>query len=310
MSNDKVELSRGGVSSASTKLYSNERKGVLFIVATPIGNLADISLRALEVLKQVDLIAAEDTRNSKVLLNHHSIQTAMTAYHEHNEDSKSKFLLEKLRAGESIALISDAGTPLINDPGYSLVEKVKQAGFSVIPIPGACAIITALSASGIATDRFSFEGFLPRTSGARKAVFEAYQKRQGTLVFYESSHRIAKCMDDVVAVYEPMHKMSIARELTKTYETIVTGTVEEVYQRVLADANMQRGEFVVLIEGFDKKKHANDGLSDDDITTLKTLMSECSVKTAVKLAVQLTGQSKKELYKTALTLNNDSDMKG
>jgi len=279
--------------------------GILYIVATPIGNLSDISLRALEVLETVDVIAAEDTRNSKVLLNHHSITTSMTAYHEHNEDRKSKFLLEKLGVGESIALISDAGTPLINDPGYSLVEQVKRAGFSVVPIPGACAITTALCASGIATDRFSFEGFLPRTSGARKTVFESYQKRQGTLVFYESSHRIAKCMEDVLAVYESARNMSIARELTKTYETIVTGTVEEVYEQFNADKNMQRGEFVVLIEGANKKQQKAEGLLEEDIDVLKTLLTECSVKTAVKLAVQLTGQSKKELYKKALELNSD-----
>ncbi|HIF18124.1 MAG TPA: 16S rRNA (cytidine(1402)-2'-O)-methyltransferase [Cycloclasticus sp.] len=278
--------------------------GILYIVATPIGNLSDISLRGLEVLGSVSLIAAEDTRNSKVLLNHHSIQTPMTAYHEHNEDRKTAFLLDKLTAGESIALISDAGTPLINDPGYSLVEKATQAGIQVMPIPGACAIIAALSASGIATDRFSFEGFLPRTSGARQTVFEDYQKRQGTLIFYESSHRIAKCMDDVLAVYQPTHRMSIARELTKTYETIVTGTVEAVHTLVMSDSNMQRGEFVVLIEGFDKKQHKDDGLSTEDLEVLKTLMGECSVKTAVKLAVQLTGQSKKLLYTTALALNN------
>jgi 16S rRNA (cytidine1402-2'-O)-methyltransferase len=278
--------------------------GILYIVATPIGNLSDISLRGLEVLNTVSLIAAEDTRNSKVLLNHHSIKTPMTAYHEHNEDRKATFLLDKLVAGESIALISDAGTPLINDPGYSLVEKAKQAGLQVMPIPGACAIIAALSASGIATDRFSFEGFLPRTSAARKAVFERYQKRQGTLIFYESSHRIAKCVGDMLAVYQPTHRMSIARELTKTYETIVTGTVEEVHERVMSDANMQRGEFVVLIEGFDKKQHKADGLSAENIDVLKTLMSECSVKTAVKLAVQLTGQPKKLLYASALELND------
>ncbi len=280
----------------------SDTNGILYIVATPIGNLSDISLRALEVLEMVDVIAAEDTRNSKVLLNHHSITTRMTAYHEHNEGSKSKFLLEKLSEGESVALISDAGTPLINDPGYSLVEQVKKAGFSVVPIPGACAIIAALSASGIATDRFSFEGFLPRTSAARKTIFETYQKRQGTLVFYESSHRIAKCMDDIAAVYAPTHCMSIARELTKTYEIIVTGTVEDVHEKLKADTNMQRGEFVVLIEGMNKKQLKADGLSIEDIDVLKTLMSECSVKTAVKLAVQLTGQSKKELYKAALEL--------
>jgi len=280
-------------------------KGILYIVATPIGNLSDISLRALEVLKMVDVIAAEDTRNSKVLLNHHSIKTPMTAYHEHNEDSKRQFLMEKLSAGESIALISDAGTPLINDPGYSLVESVKQAGFDVVPIPGACAVIAALSASGLATDRFSFEGFLPRTSGARKAVFETYKGRQGTLVFYESSHRIVKCMDDVLVTYDPTHKMSIARELTKTYETIATGTVEDIHRLLNSDSNMQRGEFVVLIEGFNKKQHKDDGLSDEDIEILKTLMTECSLKTAVKLAVKLTGQAKKELYKAALGLNSE-----
>lgn len=283
----------------------SNNKGILYIVATPIGNLADMSLRALEVLKTVDLIAAEDTRNSKVLLNHYSIKTPMTAYHEHNENSKRQFLLEKLNVGESIALISDAGTPLINDPGYSLVESVKQAGFDVVPIPGACALIAALSASGLATDRFNFEGFLPRTASARRAVFEAYKSRQGTLVFYESSHRIVKCMEDVLATYDAAHKMSIARELTKTYETIATGTVADIHQRLNSDNNMQRGEFVVLIEGFDKKQHKGDDLSDEDLDTLKTLLAECSLKTAVKLAVQLTGQPKKALYKAALELNSD-----
>ena len=280
-------------------------KGVLYVVATPIGNLADISLRALETLKSVDLIAAEDTRNSKVLLNHYSIQTPMTAYHEHNEESKTRYLIEKLQGGESIALISDAGTPLINDPGYSLVEQVKLAGIQVVPIPGACALITALSASGIATDRFSFEGFAPRTSGARKALFESYQKQPSTLVFYESSHRIMKCMDDVLAVYDCEHKISIARELTKTFETVVTGTVKDVHQQVLDDSNMQRGEFVVLIAGFDRKQHKADGLTEEDLELLKVLLSECSLKTAVKLAVKLTGQVKKELYKAALELTDE-----
>ncbi len=280
-------------------------KGVLYIVATPIGNLADISLRALETLKSVDLIAAEDTRNSKVLLNHYSIQTPMTAYHEHNEDTKTRYLIEKLQGGESIALISDAGTPLINDPGYSLVEQVKSAGFQVAPIPGACALIAALSASGIATDRFSFEGFAPRTSGARKALFESYQKHPSTLVFYESSHRILKCMDDVLAVYDAEQKISIARELTKTFETVVTGTVQSVHQQVLDDSNMQRGEFVVLIAGFDRKQRKADGLSEEDLQLLGVLLSECSLKTAVKLAVKLTGQAKKELYKAALKLVDD-----
>ena len=282
-------------------------KGILYIVATPIGNLADISLRALEVLKSVNLIAAEDTRNSKVLLNHYSIQTPMTAYHEHNEDTKGRYLIEKLQQGESVALISDAGTPLINDPGYSLVAQVKSAGFQVMPIPGACALIAALSVSGIATDRFSFEGFAPRTSGARQALFETYQKQPSSLVFYESSHRIVKCLGDVLAVYDAEHKISIARELTKTFETIVTGTVHDVHQLVLSDNNMQRGEFVVLIAGFDRKQQKANGLSAEDLELLGVLLGECSLKTAVKLAVKLTGQAKKELYKAALVLNSENE---
>ncbi|PHS71828.1 MAG: 16S rRNA (cytidine(1402)-2'-O)-methyltransferase [Cycloclasticus sp.] len=283
----------------------SNNNGILYIVATPIGHLADISIRALEVLSSVNLIAAEDTRNSKVLLKHHSIKTPMTAYHDHNEDKKRQVLINRLQEGESIALISDAGTPLINDPGYSLVRHVKQAGIQVVPIPGCCALIVALSAAGLATDRFSFEGFAPRTSGARKAMFESHRLEQKTLVLYESSHRILKCMEDIKAVYEPARLMSIARELTKTYETISTGSVDELYERVATDSNMQRGEFVVLIEGIDKKQQY-EGLPKEALDTLKILLSECSLKTAVKLALELTGQPKKELYKAALKIN-DSD---
>ncbi|MBQ0725470.1 MAG: 16S rRNA (cytidine(1402)-2'-O)-methyltransferase [Cycloclasticus sp.] len=280
---------------------------ILYVVATPIGNLADISLRALEVLKTVDVIAAEDTRNSKVLLNHYSIATPMTSYHDHNEDSKSIQLIERLAQGQSIALISDAGTPLINDPGYSLVEKVSQAGYKVVPIPGSCALIAALSVAGVATDKFSFEGFLPRTSGARKAIFESYLNYTGTLVFYESSHRILKCLDDALAVYDPSHTIAIARELTKTFETVVRGPLEEIHRLVNEDSNMQRGEFVVLIEGVDKKRRKDSDLSEQDMQILEVLLSECSVKTAVKLAMQLTGQGKKILYQAALQLNADNE---
>ncbi|PCH83801.1 MAG: 16S rRNA (cytidine(1402)-2'-O)-methyltransferase [Piscirickettsiaceae bacterium] len=280
---------------------SNE-KGKLYIVATPIGHLADISLRAIDVLKAVDLIAAEDTRNSKKLLNEHAIQTKMMAYHEHNEDSKSAVLLDKLLEGSSIALISDAGTPLINDPGYSLVRKAHESGIKVVPLPGACAIIAALSSSGLATARFSFEGFLPRTSSARQTILASYVKEPKTLVFYESSHRILACLEDVAQVYAPSRKMTVARELTKTFETIVSGSVKEILEKVRADSNMQRGEFVVLIEGLDKKASKLSGLSDNTITTLNVLMKECSLKTAVKLTVELTGDSKKEIYAAALKL--------
>jgi len=277
-------------------------KGSLYIVATPIGHLADISLRAIDVLKNVDLIAAEDTRNSKKLLNEYSIQTKMTAYHEHNEDKKSATLLEKLSSGSSIALISDAGTPLINDPGYSLVQKAHAMNISVVPIPGACALITALSSSGLATARFSFEGFLPRTSSARRAALDVYLKDSKTLVFYESSHRIVATLDDIQAVFEPTRKMTIARELTKSFETIVSGSVEDVIAQAQADNNMQRGEFVVLVEGVQKKANKSAELSDSSISTLTVLLQECSLKTAVKLAVELTGEPKKALYSLALTL--------
>ena len=277
-------------------------KGSLYIVATPIGHLADISLRAIDVLKSVDLIAAEDTRNSKKLLNEYSIQTKMTAYHEHNEDKKSATLLEKLSSGSSIALISDAGTPLINDPGYSLVQKAHAMDISVVPIPGACALITALSSSGLATARFSFEGFLPRTSSARRTVLDVYLKDPKTLVFYESSHRIVATLEDIQAVFEPTRKMAIARELTKTFETIVSGLVEDVIEQAQADNNMQRGEFVVLVEGVQKKANKSAELSEASVNTLKVLLKECSLKTAVKLAVELTGEPKKALYSLALTL--------
>jgi 16S rRNA (cytidine1402-2'-O)-methyltransferase len=277
-------------------------KGSLYIVATPIGHLADISLRAIDVLKNVDLIAAEDTRNSKKLLNEYSIQTKMTAYHEHNEDKKSATLLEKLSSGSSIALISDAGTPLINDPGYSLVQKAHAMNISIVPIPGACALITALSSSGLATARFSFEGFFPRTSSARRTALDVYLKDPKTLVFYESSHRIVATLDDIQAVFEPTRKMAIARELTKSFETIVSGSVENVIEQAQADNNMQRGEFVVLVEGVQKKANKSAELSDASISTLKVLLQECSLKTAVKLAVELTGEPKKALYSLALTL--------
>ncbi|ORU89911.1 MAG: rRNA (cytidine-2'-O-)-methyltransferase [Cycloclasticus sp. symbiont of Poecilosclerida sp. M] len=282
-------------------------KGTLYIVATPIGHLGDISLRAIEVLKQVDLIAAEDTRNSKVLLSHYTIVTPMTAYHEHNESNKAKQLLDKLEQGESIALISDAGTPLINDPGFTLVEQARALAINVVPIPGACAIIAALSCTGLATAKFSFEGFLPRTSGARKAIFELYVSQSNTLVFYESSHRILSCLEDIADVYEPSRKMAIARELTKTYETVVSKTVEEVLQVVQSDKNMQRGEFVVLIEGLDRKKSQEEALSDETLELITVLLTECSVKTAVKLALQISGASKKDIYKAALELNDKAN---
>lgn len=282
----------------------SNQNGVLYIIATPIGNLADISQRALDTLQQVDLIAAEDTRKSKTLLNHHSIQTRMTAYHEHNEGSKSKILIEKLLQGESIALISDAGTPLISDPGYSLVSEARAAGIIVVPLPGACALITALCASGLSSARFNFEGFIARTSSARQRFFETHLKQPQTLVFYESSHRIVYCLEDMLAVYAPERQVAVARELTKTFETIINGSIADVLEQVKVDSNMQRGEFVVMVEACtDNKK--DDELPDETLDMLKILLAECSLKTAVSLAVKLTDHPKKKLYQAALDLSKD-----
>lgn len=276
--------------------------GKLYVVATPIGNLADITLRALDTLKQVDLIAAEDTRHVKLLLQHYGINNKVISFHQHNEEKTASNLLGKLREGLSIALVSDAGTPLLSDPGMPLVRSAKDAGFTVIPIPGACALITALSAAGMPISKFSFEGFLPRTSSARKAFFTEKLSVTTTWAFYESSHRILAALEDMAAVLEPDRQIVIARELTKLHETIVKTSLSEAVVLVEQDEYMQKGEFVVIVEGAAKISKEDVLLSTGQKKILSLLMRECSTKTAVAIAVEITGARKKLLYQAALDL--------
>ncbi len=276
--------------------------GKLYVVATPIGNLADISFRALETLKQVDLIAAEDTRHIKLLLNHYGINNKIISFHQHNEEKAAENLVAKLREGLSIALVSDAGTPLLSDPGMPLVRKIKDAGLTVVPIPGACALIAALSAAGLPVTQFSFEGFLPRTSSARKVFFAERLNNPTTWVFYESCHRILPTLQDMTVILPPDRQIVIARELTKLHETIVKTTLANALQLVTQDDNMRKGEFVVIVEGAAKISKEDDVLSQDELNVLTILMCECSTKTSVDMAVKITGARKKLLYQAALAI--------
>ena len=278
--------------------------GKLYVVATPIGNLADMSFRAVEVLKQVDLIAAEDTRHVKMLLQHYGITNKLISLHQHNENKASSVLLEKLRAGQSIALVSDAGTPLLSDPGMPLVKMVKDAGLDVVPIPGACALIAALSAAGLPVTQFSFEGFLPRTSSARKAFFSERVLSPKTWVFYESSHRILASLQDMAEILPLDRQIVIARELTKLHETIVKTGLGNALELVEQNDNMRKGEFVVIVDGTvaDKKEQI---ITAEQEKLLQVLLRECSIKTAVAMAVEITGARKKLLYQAALAMDKE-----
>lgn len=278
--------------------------GKLYVVATPIGNLADFSFRALEVLKQVDLIAAEDTRHVKMLLQHYGINKSLVSLHQHNEDKASQGLVDKLHSGLSIALVSDAGTPLLSDPGLPLVKLAKEAGLEVSPIPGACALIAALSVSGLPVSRFTFEGFLPRTASARKRFFLDKLKDQSTWVFYESSHRIQAALEDMATVFPADHQIVIAREITKLHETIVKAHLAEALLKVQLEENMRKGEFVVIVSGYEIETTPN-VLAEDDLKILRLLLKECSIKTAVTLATEITGQRKKTLYQAALAIQGE-----
>jgi 16S rRNA (cytidine1402-2'-O)-methyltransferase len=273
--------------------------GTLYVVATPIGNLQDITLRALEILKSVDIVAAEDTRHSATLLGHFGIQTKLTALHEHNERVAGEKLVAKLQAGQSVALISDAGTPAISDPGALLVNLAHQAGIKVVPIPGANAAIAALSASGLLMPRFLFIGFLPAKSTHRKQVLEAISDVPATLVFYEAPHRILECVVDLAAIFGS-RRLIFARELTKTFETIHVCGADTALAWLLQDPNRQRGEFVLLVEGAAVKD--DQAISPEAQRTLKLLLAELPLKQAVKLAAEISGAKKNDLYQLALTL--------
>lgn len=271
----------------------------LYIVPTPIGNLGDITQRSLDILHQVDLIAAEDTRHTGRLLSHFGIATKTYALHDHNEQQKAQVLVEKVLSGESIALVSDAGTPLISDPGYHLVTKCRQAGVKVVPLPGACAVITALSASGLPSDRFSFEGFFPAKSKGRKDKLLEIIKVERTCIFYESPHRITDSLADMLEILGPDREVVLARELTKTFETIHGAPLGELIEWIEQDSNRKRGEMVLLIHGYREDKQ-DDALPDDALRTLSILVKELPLKKAAALVAEIHNLKKNALYKWGL----------
>lgn len=279
--------------------HDTNTQGSLYVVATPIGNLEDITARALHVLASVQVIAAEDTRHSSRLLQHFSIRTPLVACHDHNERAEANGLVQRLLAGDDVALISDAGTPLISDPGFQLVVKARAAGVRVIPIPGACAAIAALSAAGLPSDRFVFEGFLPAKEGARKKQLHALQAETRTLIFYEAPHRLLDSVADMAEVLGAEREAVLARELTKTFETIKGAPLGELRDWIAADSNQQRGEAVLLVAGLDVKAEA-DAVSPEAENMLRVLSTELPLKKAAALTAQLTGARKNTLYQWGL----------
>ena len=275
-------------------------EGLLYVVATPIGNLADITLRALETLKTVDAIAAEDTRHTSGLLSHFGISKKLIAVHEHNEYQSAEKLLMQLKAGGSIALVTDAGTPGISDPGAVVVDIVRKAGIKVVPIPGPSAVIAALSASGIQQNGFLFHGFLPASGATRRKALEALKTQTVTLVFYEAPHRILESLQDMANVLGAERRVTFARELTKTFETIHSCLLAVAVDWLKADPNQQRGEFVLLIEAEPAKE--TEEVSADAHRVLKLLLAELPLKQAVKLATEITSEKKNDLYELALAL--------
>ncbi|QOW45428.1 MULTISPECIES: 16S rRNA (cytidine(1402)-2'-O)-methyltransferase [Acinetobacter] len=271
----------------------------LFVVATPIGHLDDMTFRAIEVLKSVSVVAAEDTRQSAQLLKHYNISTPLTACHDHNESNKINILIERLKNGEDIALVSDAGTPLISDPGFKLVRAAQENHIRVIPVPGACAAIAALSAVGLPSDRFSFEGFLPSKQSQRMLQLEKLKHETQTLIIYEAPHRILDCVKDMVEVFGAERPVGFAREITKTFETIKKMTLAELLAFIENDHHQQKGEIVLVIGGATQEHDLNQEKLDK---LLLRLLEDLSVKAASQLAADLTGIKKKVAYQRALEL--------
>jgi len=296
---------RGGAVSMNESVEA----GVLYVVATPIGNLADISPRALAVLAGVDLIAAEDTRHSGRLLQEYQITSKTLALHDHNERDRAPDVVARLAQGKSVALISDAGTPLISDPGFHLVRLAREQGFKVVPVPGASAMIAALSAAGLPSDRFVFEGFLPSKGTARKKRLEAMATETRTLIFYEAPHRLLDTLADMAAVFGADRHVVLARELTKTFETIKGDAVAVLLEWASADADQQKGEMVLLVKGV-----SVDASEENDIANnaeaqrvLKILLEELPLSQASALTAKITGGKKKPLYQLGLSLTGQKD---
>ncbi len=279
--------------------------GTLFIVATPIGNLADLTERARATLREVELIAAEDTRHSGALLAHFGISTPLVALHEHNEAARVDELVARMAAGAQIALISDAGTPLISDPGYRLVAAAGAAGIAVRPIPGACAAIAALSVAGLATDRFAFEGFLPQRRAARRARLKALAAESRTLVFYEAPHRVVETLEDLAGELGGGRPAVLARELTKLHETVYRGTLAELLVRAATDASMARGEGVLVVAGAPAVDDAAAADAAQQDKLLRALLPALPLSAAVDLVVELTGLRRNRVYERALQLRGE-----
>jgi len=278
----------------------SQRPGVLYVVATPLGNLEDISARALKVLAAVDVVAAEDTRHSGSLLSHFGIRTPLISLHDHNEAERAPLLVERLRGGESVALISDAGTPLISDPGFDLVRAARAAGITVTPVPGASALVAALCVSGLPTDRFVFEGFLPAKQSARRERLAALAGESRTLVFYESVHRIQESLQDMAAAFGPQRLGVLARELTKLHEGVREAKLQALADWAASDPAAAKGEVVVMVAGAAARESA--GLDAEAERVLKILLKELPVKQAAALAAEISGHKKNELYDRALEL--------
>lgn len=284
----------------------NSAAGTLYVIATPIGNLEDISARALRVLSEVALIAAEDTRHSARLLQHFGISTPLAACHEHNERDEGGRFIRRLQAGEDVALISDAGTPLISDPGYHLVKQSRAAGIRVVPVPGACALIAALCAAGLPSDRFIFEGFLPAKQAARLARLDQLRVEPRTVIFYEAPHRILDALGDLEAVFGSDRPAVLGRELTKTFETLKGLPLGALRTWVESDNNQQRGECVVIVGGW-QAPDEDEAVDASARRVLHLLLAELPVKRAAAIASEITGVRKNLLYQLALQEKNSSE---
>jgi len=272
---------------------SSSRPGTLHVVATPIGHRDDISARAIETLRKVAVIAAEDTRHTRPLLQHLGIDTPLVALHDHNERTAVDALVERLRQGDDVALVSDAGTPLISDPGFRLVRAVRAAGLKASPVPGPSAVVAALSVAGLPSDRFIFEGFLPAKGGARRSRLTELAGESRTLIFYESSHRIVECLEDMREVFGADREAVMARELTKLFETVLGAPLGELVERVTADPNQQKGEFVVMVAG---REAGEDERLAEGLRVFGILKEELPPAKAAKLAAAITGAPRKALY--------------
>lgn len=298
-------MSRTGSGSVDLTLHKEPLKAlgkeralsILYVVATPIGNLEDITERAKRILAEVDLIAAEDTRHTAQLLTHLNIRTSLTSYHDHNESVASRSLIDLIKSGKDVALVSDAGTPLIADPGYRLVRLAREEGIKVVPVPGPSAVIAALCVAGLPTDKFTYHGFLPAKTKALEDFLQKQKHETGTLVFYESPHRLVKTIQAIEKVFGASRLLVVARELTKTFEQVSFGTISETRQRIESGEITVKGEFVLLLQGQQEVES-----NWDEHELLRALLAELPIGKAADIASRLTGRPKKDLYKIAVLI--------